>query len=230
MIGRNICLLFTFSCYLLTLPLFAQSNETDGKIDETIINQAKNVADIPVIAVPKEAVTPEALVQDVLVRDNLVQDALGREFQTSLLNTQQDKVQVKPVLIDEKMALKSSLEPKAPLKTPEVGKHVMANMDAGSMIVSLLMVLVLIVFCAFVLKRFNLTTQGVSQLKTISSLSLGAKERVIVVQVGEQQLLLGVTAQNITLLDKLSKPLVEQSIQKSAVPNSVLSFLSAKKM
>jgi len=112
---------------------------------------------------------------------------------------------------------------------PQVGKHVMANMNAGNMIISLLMVLALIIICAFVLKRFNFTQQGVSQLKVISSLSLGAKERVLVVQVGEQQLLLGVSAQQITLLDKLSEPLPEQVSSTSELPKNLLSFLATNK-
>jgi len=116
-----------------------------------------------------------------------------------------------------------------PSKTPEVGKHVMANMDAGSMILSLLMVLCLIIICAFVLKRFNLTQQGVSQLKVVTSLSLGAKERVVVIQAGEQQLLLGVTAQQVTLIERLSEPLPMQKANAVELPKSLLSFLSAKK-
>jgi len=116
-----------------------------------------------------------------------------------------------------------------PSKTPEVGKHVMANMDAGSMILSLLMVICLIVICAFVLKRFNLGQQSISQLKVVTSLSLGAKERVVVVQAGEQQLLLGVTAQQVTLIERLSEPLPMQKAKTVELPNSLLSFLLAKK-
>lgn len=111
---------------------------------------------------------------------------------------------------------------------PEVGKHVMANMNAGSMILSLLMVLALIIICAFILKRFNFTQQSASQLKVVTSLSLGAKERIVVIQAGEQQLLLGVTAQQVTLLDRLAEPLGDQTITSAALPKSVLSFLSAK--
>jgi len=114
-------------------------------------------------------------------------------------------------------------------KSPEVGKHVMANMDAGSMILSLLMVLALIGICAFVLKRFNFTQQSVSQLSVVTSLSLGAKERVMVVQMGEQQLLLGVTAQQIILLDKLAEPLAEPKINAADLPKNLLSFLSSSK-
>lgn len=112
---------------------------------------------------------------------------------------------------------------------PQVGKHVMANMDAGSMILSLLMVLTLIIICALVLKRFNFAQQNTSQLKVITSLSLGTKERVVVIQVGEQQLLLGVTAQQVTLLEHLTEPLHEQTTTTAQLPKSVLSFFSATK-
>lgn len=111
---------------------------------------------------------------------------------------------------------------------PKVGKHVMANMDAGSMILSLLMVLGLIFVSAWVLKRFNIVQQGGSQLKVVTSLSLGAKERVIVVQVGEKQLLLGVTAQNITVLDTLVEPIVEASLTPKNMPKSFLPFFGDK--
>lgn len=46
-----------------------------------------------------------------------------------------------------------------------------------------------------------------SQLKTIAVLSLGVKEKIAVVQVGEQQLVVGITAHNINLLSELSQPL-----------------------
>ena len=51
----------------------------------------------------------------------------------------------------------------------------------------------------------------------------------MVVQVGEQQLLLGVTAQQITLLETLAEPLTKQGINTAALPKNILSFLSAKK-
>ncbi|WP_232771476.1 flagellar biosynthetic protein FliO [Colwellia sp. 12G3] len=113
--------------------------------------------------------------------------------------------------------------------SPEVGKHVMANMDAGSMILSLLMVLALIIICALVLKRFNFSQQNVSQLKIVTSLSLGAKERVVVIQAGEQQLLLGVTAQQVTLIEHLAEPLATQTLKATELPKGLLSFLLAKK-
>ena len=116
-------------------------------------------------------------------------------------------------------------EPLVTTQTPQVGKHVLANMDAGSMIISLLMVLALIIISALVLKRFNLTQQGSSQLKVIASLSLGAKERVVVVQIGEQQLVLGVCPQQISLLQNLENPIDIKAGKPLAVSTNILSFL-----
>lgn len=110
-------------------------------------------------------------------------------------------------------------------KTPEVGKHVMANTDAGSMILSLLMVLALIGVCTLVLKRFNLAQQNTGQLKVIASLSLGVKERLIVAQVGEQQLVLGVTPQQITLIKNLEEPIESTKPENSTVlTNNILAL------
>lgn len=111
-------------------------------------------------------------------------------------------------------------------QAPEVGKHVMANADAGSMILSLLMVLALIFISALVLKRFNFTQKNTGQLKVIASLSLGVKERLVVAQVGEQQLVLGVTSQQITLIKSLEKPIISnQPENTSALTGNVLAFL-----
>ncbi len=110
--------------------------------------------------------------------------------------------------------------------TPEVGKHVMASTDAGSMILSLLMVLALIGVCAFVLKRFNLAQQNTGQLKVVASLSLGVKERLVVAQVGDEQLVLGVTSQQITLIKNLEEPLnPKQADKTSPVSNNIFSLL-----
>lgn len=108
-------------------------------------------------------------------------------------------------------------------QSPEVGKHVMANMDASSMILSLFMVLAVIIISALVLKRFNFVQQNTNQLKVVASLSLGAKERVVVVQIAEQQLVLGVTAGQITLIDSLTEPLTT-SESSLPVAGNVLAF------
>jgi flagellar protein FliO/FliZ len=60
---------------------------------------------------------------------------------------------------------------------------------------------------AFLMRRFNVTPGGTGQLKVVASIMAGTKERVMVIQVGDEQHLLGVTPQNINHLAKLDKPL-----------------------
>ena len=107
---------------------------------------------------------------------------------------------------------------------PEVGKHVGANMDAVSMIFSLLAVLVLIVVSGLLLKRFQPNHLANKDLKIVTSLSLGAKERLIVVQVGDKQQLLGITPQQITLLDTLERPLKANTLSRSEFGQSFVSI------
>lgn len=93
-------------------------------------------------------------------------------------------------------------------KTVQVGKHVSPSTDAATMILSLLIVLLVVIVSAYILKKFQVTAQGGQQaLKVVSSVHLGSKERVVVVQVGEKQLVLGVTTNQVNLLDTLDTPL-----------------------
>lgn len=108
---------------------------------------------------------------------------------------------------------------------PEVGKHVAGNMDAATMILSLLMVLALIILSAYVLKKFNLTTMQADGIKIITSLHLGAKEKLVVVQVGEKQLLLGVTAGQINVLEALEQPLQVKAPVNQQLASSIVKLL-----
>lgn len=173
------------------------------------------------------------LAQENVSENELVNSVVTAKSVNVKAEDQQSTIQQESMdkgIAQQELPQRVSGSPKINNSTPEVGKHVMANMDAGSMILSLLMVLALIIICALVLKRFNLTQQGVSQLKVVTSLSLGAKERVVVIQAGEQQLLLGVTAQQVTLIERLEEPLATQTLKAAELPKSLLSFLSAKKL
>jgi flagellar protein FliO/FliZ len=109
---------------------------------------------------------------------------------------------------------------------PQVGKHVGGTMDAMSMILSLLMVLALIVILGFLLKRFQPARFDNKHLKIITRLQLGTKESLIVVQVGEKQQLLGVTAGQITLLETLDTPIVANNgLSGTDLGQSLVSFL-----
>lgn len=148
--------------------------------------------------------------------------ALWLFFLTTSSYAQQKLVENEKVEQVEQILLSDPLIVTPP---PEVGKHVMANTDIGSMILSLLMVLALIIISALVLKRFNFTQQQTGQLKVVASLSLGVKERLVVAQVGNQQLVLGVTSQQITLIKSLEEPIESSNPEStSALTSNVLAF------
>ncbi|WP_286265430.1 flagellar biosynthetic protein FliO [Thalassotalea atypica] len=96
---------------------------------------------------------------------------------------------------------------KAEEVVPVVGKHAASNLDSVSIILSLLLVLVFIVACAFILKKFQPNSVKLSGMKMITSMHLGTKEKLVVVEVDNKQLLLGVTANQITLIQTLENPI-----------------------
>lgn len=102
----------------------------------------------------------------------------------------------------------------------EVGKHANTHIDALSMLLSLAMVLVLIFAAAWLLKKFNVVNKSVPGMRVVASLPLGTKERLVVVEVGEQQLLFGISAKGIELIKTLEQPLVHEqnSAQDLAQP------------
>ena len=67
----------------------------------------------------------------------------------------------------------------------------------------LFIVLACIAFLAWLLRRtgrFQSSANG--EMKIITSLALGPRERAVLLQVGEQQILLGVTSQNVQPLQR----------------------------
>ena len=76
-----------------------------------------------------------------------------------------------------------------------------------SIFLSLLLVVAIVFMLAFIMRRFNVTHAGGGQLKVVASMMTGTKERILVLQVGEEQHMVGVTGHNINHLAKLDKPL-----------------------
>jgi len=104
---------------------------------------------------------------------------------------------------------------------PAIGQHAANSPGLGGAIVALLAVLALIVGLAWLLKRLpGAGLRSSDQLRVVSSLAVGQRERLLVVQVGPQQLLLGVTAQGISTLHTLAEPLPEPApaAAKGAIP------------
>ena len=72
----------------------------------------------------------------------------------------------------------------------------------------LVIVVVSIFAIAWGFKRLNLSSHSAnSQLQIIATLALGTRDRIVVLEVGDEQLLLGVSPGKIEKLHLLSKPL-----------------------
>ena len=90
----------------------------------------------------------------------------------------------------------------------QVGSQAPTSPGLFGAVFALLLVLALIVGLGWLLKRMpGSGFRPAAGLKLVASLQVGAKERVVVVEVGGQQLLLGVSAGGISALHQLDQAL-----------------------
>lgn len=80
--------------------------------------------------------------------------------------------------------------------------------EVSTVIFGLLFVIGIIFACAWFMRRINGGTAVNGRvIKVLAVTPLGAKEKLVLVGIGQQQLLLGITPQQITTLHTLSEPL-----------------------
>lgn len=82
-------------------------------------------------------------------------------------------------------------------------------MAAGSLfqlLFGLIVVLAAIGVTALLLRRLGRLPQGAGTLRVIAGLSLGARERAVLIQVGDKQILLGVAPGRVQALHVLERP------------------------
>ncbi|MGS2724107.1 flagellar biosynthetic protein FliO [Porticoccus sp. GXU_MW_L64] len=78
------------------------------------------------------------------------------------------------------------------------------------LILSLLVVLAAFAALAWLVKRFNRLPGGsANHMQVLGAMSLGARERAVLVQVGETQMLLGVSTGRVATLHVFDAPVVE---------------------
>lgn len=111
-------------------------------------------------------------------------------------------------------------------------KNNSAGDSALNVSLGLLFILLLIFSMAWLLKKMGYSNQtGQGQLKIIAMLNLGPKEKLAVIQVGQQQLLIGVTATQINTLHVLDESLsvtdVSENIEASFA-HKISGFLNNK--
>ncbi|MET1254781.1 flagellar biosynthetic protein FliO [Aliikangiella maris] len=106
-----------------------------------------------------------------------------------------------------------SLHSQAVVKSKTLNQALTPQDSIVSMLLGLLAILVVIFILAFLFRKvahFNLVGKNI---KVIESQSLGAKERLVVVEIQNQQILLGVTPHSINHLCQLDKPIEKSQSQ-----------------
>nr|WP_245635026.1 flagellar biosynthetic protein FliO [Marinobacterium profundum] len=79
----------------------------------------------------------------------------------------------------------------------------------GQLLMGLVIVIMAILLVLWLVKRFTgLGAQG-HHLKIVAALSLGTREKAVLVEVGGRQLLLGVAPGRVSLLERFDEPVVD---------------------
>lgn len=88
-------------------------------------------------------------------------------------------------------------------------------------LLTLLAMIICILLIAWIVKRFSgLTGLGGRDLKIVSAIAVGSRERVAVVEVKGEQFLIGATPHNISLLHHFSEEELEAADAKSALEHT----------
>jgi flagellar protein FliO/FliZ len=112
-----------------------------------------------------------------------------------------------------------------------------ADVDAGGLVrvcLSLGVVIALILGAGWVLRRLQgSAVRSGGNLRALESIAIGMKERVVLVQAGDKQLLLGVAPGNVRTLHVFDAPIIDTKATEAPTPGaafrSVLSqFRGAK--
>lgn len=82
----------------------------------------------------------------------------------------------------------------------------LAAANLFQLLFGLIVVLVAIGVTAFLLRRLGRLPQGPGAMRVVAGLSLGARERAVLVQVGDRQILLGVAPGRVQALHVLERP------------------------
>jgi len=83
------------------------------------------------------------------------------------------------------------------------------------MMLALILIVALIIGLAWALRRMNLPMMsGAGKMQIEGSLSLGHKEKLLIVNIENQRLLLGATSNQITLIDRLAESNNQDEIKK----------------
>lgn len=89
------------------------------------------------------------------------------------------------------------------------------------MLLTLLAVVAVIVMLAVLMRKFNMINPGSSQaIRIVGGLALSSKDRLLLVQVGEEQILISASPGRIGKVHELSQPVQLDAIGTGSVPGN----------
>ena len=96
----------------------------------------------------------------------------------------------------------------AEVATPVLSKGLEPSGHIWQIIMSLSLILVLIFMSAWLVKRFGRVNGLASdKMQVLANMAVGQRERIILLEIGDEQLLIGVTSSRVSLLHQLKEPI-----------------------
>lgn len=102
----------------------------------------------------------------------------------------------------------------APMRLSQVDPFSFASLM--QLVLGLALVVGLILLLAWLLRRFGGAGFATTGMKVIATLPLSSRERVVLVEAGDKQLLLGVAPGRVNLLASYDEPLLKESNMQAA--------------
>lgn len=92
--------------------------------------------------------------------------------------------------------------------TAPIAQDVLTSQAIMQMLLGLALVVIVILVLAWLLRRVSNLHQSHQKMTIVSSLSLGTRERAVLIEVGDRQLLLGVAAGHVSLLESFPEKVI----------------------
>jgi flagellar protein FliO/FliZ len=110
-------------------------------------------------------------------------------------------------------------------RSTEVGSGVVTT-NPLSVVVGLLAVVLLIFLLAWLMRRLGgVSAMGGQQMKVMAALSVGAREKIVLIEVGDQQILVGVAPGRVSHLQSFEQPILDSPLSKGDFPSAMKKIL-----
>ena len=116
-----------------------------------------------------------------------------------------------PVAATAEVSAQASVPPLSPALPDPLSWGALMQLGLG-----LVLVVGLILLLAWLVRRVNGVAVAGQGMKVLAAIPLGQRERAVLVQVGEQQMLLGVAPGRVNLLARFDEPVVDSAEVRGA--------------